>query len=110
MQRVVHYLEDDLDGGEAAETVTFSLDGTSYEIDLNEEHARQLRDSVAGYIEVARRASGRPRARGAGAEHRRARKERLAQIRAWAREHGYEVSDRGRVSAEIRRAYAEAND
>lgn len=109
MQRVVHYLEDDIDGGEAAETVAFSVDGNNYEIDLSEQHARQMRDSIGVYIEAARRISGRPRVAGSGAAHRRDRKEKLSRIRDWARENGYEVSDRGRVSAEIRRAYAQAN-
>ena len=42
-QRVVVTLSDDIDGGEAAETVVFGLDGKSYEIDLNPANAKKLR-------------------------------------------------------------------
>ena len=51
-------LVDDLDGGEAAESVSFSLDGKSYEIDLNEKHAAALRDAFAPFVGSARRAGG----------------------------------------------------
>src|SRR6478736_1378211 len=58
-QRVVVTLSDDIDGGEAAETVTFALDGKSYEIDLSEANASKLRDDLASWIGHARRAGGR---------------------------------------------------
>ena len=55
--RTVTELTDDIDGGEAAETVSFALDGTSYEIDLNDENAAGLRDALAHYIGHARKAT-----------------------------------------------------
>lgn len=108
VQRTVLVLEDDLDGGKAEETVRFSLDGVSYEIDLNEKNASQLREALAPWVGHARRAGGRrtnaQRPTGGGR-----RRSEGASIRAWAQEQGYKVSDRGRVSEEIREAYAAAH-
>lgn len=98
-------LEDDVDGTAAAETVRFSLDGVSYEIDLSNANAEKLRTTFAPWIGSSRRtggrkSQGRPVSRGASNANA---------IRIWAREKGYEVSDRGRVSAEIRKAYEDAH-
>ena len=54
-QRVVVTLSDDIDGGEAAETVAFGLDGKSYEIDLNPANAKKLRKALAPYVEAGRK-------------------------------------------------------
>ena len=51
-------LVDDLDGSEASESVSFALDGASYEIDLSEDNAEKLRDALAGYVASARRVDG----------------------------------------------------
>lgn len=96
-------LIDDIDGTEASTTVGFALDGVSYEIDLNEENATKLRQEFSQWIERGRRTGGRAR-RGAGA----GRSSETKRIRQWARENELEVSDRGRISAEIRQAYAAA--
>lgn len=98
-------LEDDIDGGTATETVSFSLDGVTYEIDLNADNAAELRTSLDSYVDAGRKVSGRRRRTAAGKTSRR---EELAKIREWARKSGYEVGDRGRVSASIREAYAKA--
>lgn len=105
-QRVHIVLEDDLDGSDAVETVTFALDGATYEIDLSEKNANQLRDALAAYIASARRVTGRSGRRGGRG---RSAGPSPSEIREWARENGYDVSDRGRVSAEIRSAYEAAN-
>ncbi|SLM91274.1 histone-like nucleoid-structuring protein Lsr2 [Brachybacterium nesterenkovii] len=99
-------LIDDIDGSKAAETVTFSLDGVGYEIDLNSENAQKLRDELGTWISTARRVSGRRTSRSASAS---SSSEETARIRAWARENGYQVSDRGRISGEIRKAYQAAH-
>ncbi|MGA4668911.1 histone-like nucleoid-structuring protein Lsr2 [Propionibacteriaceae bacterium Y1923] len=101
-------LEDDLDGGDAAETVSFALDGVSYEIDLNEANATKLRDSLALWIGNARRTGGRARA-GVGSRAGRGRRSQGADIRAWAQSQGIKVSERGRVSKEIVEAYEAAH-
>ena len=109
-QRVVVTLEDDIDGGEAAETVSFALDGVTYEIDLSEANASKLRDDFASWIGHARRAGGRKSttpARRGGAAPRGGRD--LSAIREWARKQGHKVSDRGRISAEVQAAYDKAH-
>src|SRR5919198_37987 len=102
-QRVQVVLEDDLDGGKADETVTFGLDGTTYEIDLSKKNAAKLRDALSGYVGSARRVSGRRGGAGRGRGRGRSASD-SADIRAWAKENGYEVSERGRIPAEVRGA------
>ncbi|NYF98835.1 histone-like nucleoid-structuring protein Lsr2 [Janibacter cremeus] len=105
-QRVEIILEDDIDGGDATETVTFGLDGVTYEIDLNDSNAAALRDALAGYVGAGRRVAGR---RSSGSSSSRSNSGELAKIRQWARSNGYDVSDRGRISKKVREAYAKAN-
>ncbi|GAB3502582.1 histone-like nucleoid-structuring protein Lsr2 [Amycolatopsis cihanbeyliensis] len=108
-QQVLVSLVDDIDGSEAQETVEFGLDGVTYQIDLSEDNAEELRDVLAQYVEHARRAGGRKRTakRGArnGARPASADREQNQAIRAWARDQGYEISDRGRIPAEVVDAY-----
>ena len=106
-QKVNIILVDDIDGSEATETVTFGLDGTTYEIDLNDKNAGKLRDALASYIGHGRKvttASRRGRRSSAVAGGPSAR-----EIRDWARANGHDVPDRGRVSAEVREAYDKAH-
>ena len=110
-QKVNIVLVDDLDGSEASESVSFGLDGTSYEIDLNDQNAARLRDALAEFVgharkvgSASRRGGGRRSGGGAAAGGPSAR-----EIRDWARENGYDVPDRGRVSAEVREAYDAAH-
>jgi hypothetical protein len=108
-QRVQVILVDDVDGGEAEESVSFSLDGVSYEIDLSAANAESLRDALAPWVGHARKISGRAsRGRPAG-RSKAAAKADLTDVRAWARENGFQVSDRGRVSAEVMAAYEGAH-
>ncbi|MDN4159733.1 histone-like nucleoid-structuring protein Lsr2 [Nocardioides abyssi] len=114
-QKIHIVLEDDLDGSEATETVSFGLDGTSYEIDLNDENASALRESLATYVGHARKVSGARRGggrRSSGGSSTSANGSggpTAKEVREWARENGYEVPDRGRVSAEVREAYDAAH-
>ena len=113
-QRVEYILEDDLDGGTADQTVQFGLDGVEYEIDLSSENYDKLRDTLAPWVGVARRTGGRrKRTGGSAAAPRPAAAEGSANntsdIRSWAQENGFEVSSRGRVSAEVRDAYEKAH-
>ena len=106
--QVVHL--DDLDGGSAEESVSFAHDGVSYEIDLNKKNAAKLRDALATYVGSARKVTA---ARGTARRGRRTagtpKVTDTASVRAWARENGYEVNDRGRVSSEIVAAYEAAH-
>ena len=105
-QKVQVLLVDDLDGSEATETVTFGLDGASYEIDLSSGNAGKLRKELAHYVDHARKASSQAR-------RRRARtgpgRERSAQIRAWAKQRGYKVNERGRIPQNIVAEYEAAH-
>ncbi len=120
-QRVVVELTDDLDGKPIpdgkGETVRFGLDRQEYEIDLGEKNAKALRDAFSSYVTAARRVSGASRnaSRGSG----RAGAGRSAEagvrdydpkaVRAWAEKQGLEVSQRGRVPAELVTKFQEAN-
>ncbi|AEM88172.1 histone-like nucleoid-structuring protein Lsr2 [Streptomyces violaceusniger] len=108
-QKVQVLLVDDLDGGEADETVTFSLDGKSYEIDLTTNNADKLRDALEPYTKGGRRTGGRAAGGRGKARAASAGGQDTAKIRAWAKENGYEVNDRGRVPATVREAYEKAN-
>ncbi|CCH71908.1 histone-like nucleoid-structuring protein Lsr2 [Nostocoides australiense] len=103
-QRVQVMLIDDVDQTEASETVSFGLDGVTYEIDLSEGNAGKLRDDLARWIGHARRTGGRK-----AAGTRAVGKADLAKVREWARENGHQVSDRGRISAVVQEAYQKAH-
>lgn len=109
-QKVQVILVDDVDGGEASETVTFALDGTAYEIDLSADNAKSLRDAFAPFVASARKA-GRTGGRGGATRGGRGRgsttmdREQAAAIRDWARKQGLKVSDRGRIPANIVEQY-----
>lgn len=104
-QKVTVALEDDLDGGPAAETVRFGFGGADYEIDLNEKNARALRKLLSPFIEHGRKA-------GRGSRRRSARtassRQRSGDIRAWARGQGIAVSERGRIPASVVQQYETA--
>jgi hypothetical protein len=101
-QKVEVLLVDDLDGGDADETVGFGLDGTRYEIDLSTAHASELREELEPYVRAARKAAGRP-ARAAGTASRG--KASNAAVREWARANGHDIKERGRVPAVLMAEY-----
>lgn len=103
-------LIDDLDGGAAAESVSFAVDGSAYEIDLSAEHAAAFRDVLERYLAAARKVRGGSRGFPAPAAARPGRTgaQRTAasapdpqRVRAWAQANGIEVSGRGRVPTEL---------
>ena len=97
-QKITVALEDDLDGGPADETVRFAIGGAEYEIDLSKKNARALRRRLAPFVDHARKAGRGPGRRpGRTASSR----ERSGDIRAWAKDHGNTVSDRGRIPARV---------
>jgi hypothetical protein len=101
-QKVQVILVDDVNGGPADETISFALDGVHYEIDLAARGAADLRKALEPWIGHARRVGAR--------STRSARSSRgssdVAAIRAWAKSHGHAVRERGRISADVRQAYA----
>lgn len=110
--KVIH--QDDIDGTKAAETVSFGLDGSLYEIDLSAKHAKHLRKSLAGFVEAARTVkppnaaarTGRGKAAGTSASNRG--RQDLTAIRAWAQDNGIAVAARGRLSEGVKEQYATA--
>jgi hypothetical protein len=107
-------LVDDLDGGEADETLEFGIDGATYEIDLSKENADQLRDSLAAFIGAARRLTGGGRGRRPAATVTPVRRpaidrEQNQAIREWGRNRGMKVSERGRIPGEVLEAYHQAH-
>lgn len=112
-KRTTVLAHDDTDGSEAAEQVSFALDGVSFEIDLSERNAGQLREVLAPFVQAARRVGGRRRIgskkahiTGATLEHQ----QRHQDMRAWARRNGWNISDRGRLPAAVLEAYDKARD
>jgi len=97
-RRTVVTLEDDLDGGPADETLRFGIDGSEYEIDLNEKNAARFHKLLAPFVERARRAGRAPRraVRRTAASRRRSR-----DIRTWAKQQGIMLSDRGRIPSNV---------
>jgi hypothetical protein len=109
---------DDLDGSDAAGTVSFGLDGRTYEIDLSDDNAARLRDSLAAFVGAARKSGGsaatgsRRTQKMTASSSRRPQpldREQTAAIRAWARKNGHQVSDRGRISKPVIDAFQAAH-
>jgi hypothetical protein len=112
-QTTVRFI-DDLDGSDASGTFDFSLEGRQYQVDLSDENAAKLRDALAPFIDVARKAGGRggrgrPRQTAVADKPVRSNREETAAIRDWAREHGHKVSDRGRIPKSVIEAYQAAS-
>jgi hypothetical protein len=112
-QKVIVELVDDLDGtaSDDISTVSFSLDGADYEIDLTEDNAESLRATLEEYVAAARRTGGRIK-RGSGPTKSPARpaadREQTKAIREWARQNGFELAERGRIPANVLAAYEDA--
>lgn len=104
-QKVQVVLIDDIDGGPADETVRFALDGTTYDIDLSNANAARLRAALAEFVGHGRKVSSRPTSR----RPRSRRGGRSAEIRAWAREQGLTVNERGRIPADLAAKYDAAH-
>lgn len=108
-QKHVVQLIDDLDQSVADETVTFAVDGSTYEIELSSKNAAKLRDSLAPYVAHARRAgrSARVSLSPSSASSKRARgdREQTHAVREWARKNGHKVGDKGRIPARVLEAY-----
>lgn len=116
-QRVQVLLVCDLheDEVEGSETIAFGVDGSSYEIDVCDQHAGELRDAFAPFVGAARRAGraavapAQRRGRGAGRTGAAADRQRTQEVREWARKNGHKVSERGRLSAVVVEAYEAAH-
>jgi hypothetical protein len=107
--------DDDITPG--TETIPFALDGTSYEIDVCDEHGAELRDVLAAFVAAARRTGGRSARRAASTGRSTPRaaagsasaRQQAGDIRAWARSQGLNVNERGRIPASIVEQYHAAH-
>lgn len=108
-QKVNIVLVDDLDGTEADETVTFGLDGTTYEIDLTDANAAALREALSGYLGHARKVSGAARRGRKSSAASAGTNSNTKDVREWARSQGMDISERGRISADVQQAYDAAH-
>jgi nucleoid-associated protein Lsr2 len=104
-QKVSIALEDDLDGGPAAETVRFGLGSAQYEIDLSKKNARAFRKGLSQFVEHARKAG---RAQSRRPARTSANRQRSGDIRAWANSQGITLSERGRIPASVVQQYEAA--
>lgn len=107
-QRVEIRRVDDVDGTTATQTVRFALDGREFEIDLNDKNALRLRQLFGPYVGAGRRlgsVTGTSRRRVIEPGTSAMTREELANVRAWAKTHGYEVNDRGRIRRDVVEAY-----
>ena len=98
-QQIQTLFIDDLDGSEAEGTVRFGLDGADYEIDLSAGHTQAPRETLARYVQAARRAGGGSRRPVRGGRKASADGLNTTEVREWAKAQGIEVKDRGRVPA-----------
>jgi hypothetical protein len=108
-RQVITTLIDDLDGKKADRTVEFSLDGTSYTIDLSDANAGKLRKALDPFISAGTRVgrgSARPRT---GAAGRAGSRDENKAIREWAISNGHEISERGRIPQSVSDAYRAAH-
>lgn len=104
-QKITVALEDDLDGGRAEETVRFGFGGSEYEIDLSKKNAAAFRKRIAPYVEHGRKVGRSAVRRGARTA---ASRQRSSDIRAWAKDQGITVSERGRIPASVAEQYEAA--
>jgi hypothetical protein len=104
-QRTQVLYVDDIDGSDAERTVRFGFGGTDHEINLNKRHAEQLAQAIGPFLAAARKgpSSWRP-ARGA-----RTGRHNLSDVRAWARDQGIKISERGRIPADVLAKYNAAH-
>ncbi|MGV9497321.1 histone-like nucleoid-structuring protein Lsr2 [Streptomyces sp. NPDC003642] len=102
-QKVVVTLFDDIDGSEATETIAFGPDGRSYEIDLSEINAGELRKALAPYVEA-----GRKRSRSGKAYRQTEVAPDPSAVRAWAQANHMEVPARGRIPKKVYEAFSAA--
>lgn len=113
-QKVLVQLVDDLDGSTSDDvtTVQFGLDGVTYEIDLTEQNAERLRDSLSDYVGSGRRTGGRIKrgTRPAGSSNNNNGTADASKIRDWAQQNGFELAGRGRIPKEINAAYHRAQE
>ncbi|MFE0151374.1 Lsr2 family protein [Nonomuraea sp. NPDC059007] len=110
-KQIIEKITDDIDGSEGAATVTFGFNGKSYEIDLGAKNSTKLEKALTPFIEAAREVRGEPilRRRGGAAARAKLSRDQSAKIRTWAKDNGLNVSERGRIAADVVAKYEAAH-
>jgi hypothetical protein len=111
-QKVIREFVDDIDGSPAERTFSFAVDGISYEIDLSTQNIAEFKSAIGGFVESARKVKGSSsgsRTRSAGGSSGRQSREHTQAVREWARQHGHNISERGRIPASIQQAFDQAH-
>ncbi|MEO5499460.1 MAG: Lsr2 family protein [Candidatus Saccharimonadales bacterium] len=106
-QRVVTMRVSDLSGedlGDGGQSLNFSIGNAQYTIDLSDKEVEKFFDTFKKYTDVAAK-TGRGSAKRTVASGSGRTKEELASIRAWAKDNGHDVSERGRIKQEVVDAY-----
>ena len=107
-QKVEVHLVDDLTGETADETVSFTLDGVQYEIDLSATNAGKLRDDLGRFVQAARKTGSQRTGRASRGRKPASTGPSTREIREWAKDHGIQVNERGRISSEVLARFQEA--
>jgi len=111
-QQVITEFIDDIDGSPAERTFTFAVDGATYEIDLSAENIAEFKSAIGGFIESARQVKGSSngrRTRSTGTHGGRQSREQTQAVREWARQHGHNISNRGRIPTSVQQAFDQAH-
>ncbi len=110
-QKVIREFVDDIDGSPAERTFSFAVDGVSYEIDLSTQNITEFKSAIGGFIESARKIKGssQRRTRSTGTGGAQQSPEQTRAMREWARQHGHNISNRGRIPTSIRQAFDQAH-
>lgn len=109
-QKITVLLTDDIDGGEASQTVRFGLDGASYELDLSDANAASLRDALAPYVTAGRRTGSQARRQARPQGRVTSTDYDPKAVRAWAASHKVEVPVRGRIPSAVIEQYRAAGN
>ena len=110
VEKIETHLVDDLDGTRdgTVGTVSFAVDGKSFEMELSGKNAEELRGVLAPFVGVARRTGAKRGGLRSVSRPTRTDRKDLSAIRKWARDNGHDVGDRGRIPAEVLDAYKAA--
>lgn len=113
-KKVYVQLVDDIDEkpiDSGGEHITYSVNGVSYEIDLNDKNAKEFHRKMDYYIEHSARVGGRRTKKAVPGESGGAKRDanQTKAIREWAKANGHNISARGRIPAEVEQAFDAAH-
>ena len=107
-QRTIIVMEDDLDGSEATQSISLTVNGVDYQLDLSDKNATKLHKALDPYLNAARRVGGRKRSNASKANSNGVVDNKA--VRAWSASNGIELSSRGRIPATVIERYRAAGN